>query len=200
MGLILLAARWVIAGIFLRSGIAKVADLADFRSAVANYGLLPPALVPAVAFWLPFAEVLAGILLAIGVLAGTISALLALLLMIFAVAIAINLARGREFNCGCAGTAPRSINWSHVVFNIVLSVFAVVIALSPPTTLVIWAGTPGPYSVATHRGDALPILLSVLLGFVMTTLLRRAVNASNLTAGLRKHASASPVAPVAGRH
>lgn len=41
MGLFLLAARWLIAGIFLRSGLAKATGLAAFHSAVTNYRLLP---------------------------------------------------------------------------------------------------------------------------------------------------------------
>ena len=73
MGLVALAIRCVIVGVFLHAGLAKVTDLGNFRSAVRNYQLLPPALVPAVATSLPFAEVAAAIMLAAGVLAGVVA-------------------------------------------------------------------------------------------------------------------------------
>src|SRR6202044_7309 len=124
----LLAARWLVAGIFLRSGLVKAVGITEFRSAVANYRLLPPALVKPVAVTLPFAELGAAVLLAVGVLTVAVAAGLALLLIAFAVAIAINLARGRVFDCGCAGSAaaPRLISWRHVVTDLALAAVAAV--------------------------------------------------------------------------
>lgn len=67
MGLVPLFARWIAAGIFLRSGITKEIALPEFRSAVANYKLLPAPLITPAAFSLPFAEIAAAILLAVGI-------------------------------------------------------------------------------------------------------------------------------------
>jgi len=192
VGLLLLTARCVIAAVFLRAGLAKLTDLRDFRSAVRNYRLLPPALVPAVAVSLPFAEVAAAIMLAAGILPGVVAGLLALLLLIFAAAIAVNLARGRVFDCGCAGAAPQTISWMHVLSNGALAALAVAVALAPPTALALWPGIPGPFSVATPRGDALPVVLTVVLGLVMLTVLRRAARVSRLSRTFHRPAGPAP--------
>ncbi len=191
MGLVLLAARCLIVCVFLRAGFAKVTDLADFRSAVANYRLLPPALVPAVALTLPFAELMAAVLLAIGILPGIVSGLLALLLLCFAAAIGINLARGRSFDCGCAGSAPRTINWTHVGSNVGLAALAVAVAIAPPGSLALWPGTSGLYSVATPRAAAVPIVLAVVLGLITVAVLRRAAEVRQLSGPFRSQADAT---------
>src|SRR5262245_56382768 len=141
MALALLAARYVLAGVFLRSGLAKLSDLPDFRSAVANYQLVPLGAIPAVALGLPIAEVAVALLVAAGVLTGPAAAVMALFLMVFAGAIAINLARGRVFDCGCGGRAtPLLISWVHVRLDAAMAVVAVAIALAPPVTLALWPG------------------------------------------------------------
>ena len=176
MGVALLAIRFLIAGIFLRAGLAKIGDLRDFRSAVANYRLLPPAAVTAVALSLPFLEIAAALLLAAGVATGLVAALLAVLLLAFAAAIAINLARGRTFDCGCSGSAPSTIGWRHVTGDGFLAGLAVVLACAPPATLVLWPGVTGPFSTsAAPSGALLPVLMSVLLALVAAALGRRGI-------------------------
>jgi uncharacterized membrane protein YphA (DoxX/SURF4 family) len=174
IGLALLMARCVLVAIFFRAALGKMSDLADFRSAVANYRLLPAAAVPAVALALPFAEAAAALLLAVGVLTGPVAALLALLLVIFAAAIAVNLARGRVFDCGCAGSAPRKIGWQHVAVNLTLAAVAAAIALAPPAGLSVWPGVHGPFSVTTSRADAIPVVLAAVLAVVTILVGRRA--------------------------
>jgi hypothetical protein len=170
---------------------AKVTDLADFRSAVTNYRLLPTRLVPAVALTLPFAELAAAVLLALGILPGIIAGLLAVLLLSFAAAIAINLARGRSFDCGCAGSAPRTISWAHVASDVCMAALAVAIAVAPPSTLALWPGPPGLVSVAIPRAEALPIVLAVVLGLITVTVLRRAAAVRTLSGPLRPQPDAT---------
>jgi uncharacterized membrane protein YphA (DoxX/SURF4 family) len=173
-GLIMLAVRWCVAGIFLRSGLGKAAGLAEFRDAVANYRLLPAALVAPVAYSLPFAEIAAGVLLALGVLPVVVAAILALLLVAFAGAIAINLARGRVFDCGCAGSvaAPQMISWRHVAADVLLAGAAAAIAVAlPPANL--WEGPNGLTGIAMPGGGAFPVVLSVVLCLVLVRVLRR---------------------------
>jgi uncharacterized membrane protein YphA (DoxX/SURF4 family) len=173
--LVLLAARWVIAGIFVRSGLGKTAGLAEFRIAVANYELLPASLVAPVAYSLPFAEIVAGVLLALGVLPVVVAAALALMLAAFAAAIAVNLARGRVFDCGCAGSAATAqvIGWQHVLIDFVLAGAAAAVALAPPPAN-LFLGPGGLAKISMPGGGAFPVLLSVVLCLVMATLARRA--------------------------
>lgn len=188
VGLVLLFTRWIIAGIFLRSGITKSTALIEFRSAVANYQLLPPALVTPVAFCLPFTEIAAAILLAMGILPVLVSAALALLLITFSVAIGVNLARGRVFDCGCSGAAaaPRMISWRHVAADLVLAAGAATIAVAPPPAN-LWQGVAGAVTVSMPGGGAFPVLLAVLLCLVMTALLRRALVVRSLVTASSKN-------------
>jgi uncharacterized membrane protein YphA (DoxX/SURF4 family) len=171
----MLAVRWFLAAVFLRSGLGKATGLAEFRAAVQNYRLLPAALVAPVAYTLPAAELVAGLLLALGILPVVVAAALALLLIAFAAAIAVNLARGRVIDCGCAGSVgtPQLINWRHVGTDIALAGAAAAVAIAPPPAD-LWTGPSGLASVATPGGGAFPVLLSVLVCLVTVTLLRRA--------------------------
>jgi len=202
VGLFLLAARWFIAGIFLRSGLAKATELSAFRSAVANYRLLPPALVTAVAISLPFAEITAGALLAAGVLPVIVAAALAVLLVVFAAAIAINLARGRVFDCGCAGSAvaPSTIGWQHVAVDLLLAAVAAAIAVAPPASAELWPGPSGPIRVAVPGIDVLPVLLAVLICLVVMAVLRRAIAVRGLAAAISTQLDARPDPRKPGRN
>lgn len=195
MTLVLLAARCLIVCVFLRAGSAKMTDLADFRSAVMNYRLLPSALVPAVALSLPFAEVLAALMLAAGILQTVVAGFLALLLLIFAAAIGINLARGRVFDCGCAGAAPQAIGWTHVASNAAMAALATALAVAPSRTLAVWPGVAGPFPVATPHDDALPVVLAVVLCLVMATVFRRALALRALAETFRRETDTLPAPP-----
>jgi uncharacterized membrane protein YphA (DoxX/SURF4 family) len=174
-GLVMLAVRWLIAGIFFRSGFGKVTALAEFRTAVANYRLLPAMLVTPVAYCLPFAEIAAAGLLGLGVLPVVVATALTLLLLAFAAAVAVNLLKGHVIDCGCAGSAaaPQVISWRHVVTDIWLAVAAAAVAVAPPPAD-LWTGPGGLARVAMPGGGAFPVLLSVGLCLVMAMLLRRA--------------------------
>jgi methylamine utilization protein MauE len=180
-GLTLLAVRWLIAGLFLRSGLAKVTGLPEFRSAVANYRILPPGLVKPVARALPFAEIVAALLLGVGVLPVAVSAALALLLAAFAAAVGVNLARGRVFDCGCGGSvAPRLISWRHVWVDLVLAAAAAVVAAAPPDAVNLWRGPAGLVEEPAPGGGAFPVLLAVVLCYTAAALLRRGLAVRSL--------------------
>jgi hypothetical protein len=202
LGLLLLAARWLVAGIFLRSGLVKAIGIAEFRSAVVNYRLLPPALVTAVAVTLPFVEIGAAALLAAGVLTVAVAAALASLLIVFASAIAINLARGRVFDCGCAGSAavPRVISWRHVVIDLVLAAMAAAVAGASPDAAQLWPGPVSPVHVTTPGGGILPVLLAVIVGLVMMFVLRQAADVRGLAAAAGREPAAHDSPTESRRH
>lgn len=199
MAIVLLVARVILVCVFLRAGLAKISNLAEFRLAVANYHLLPPRLVPSVAFCLPFAETAAAVLLALGIVPGLVAALIAVLLTTFAVAIAINLARGRVFDCGCGGAAlramPQKISWSHVVTNIILALAATAIALAPPSSPAIFPGLPGAFSVPGTGTNTVPVVAAMVMCFGMVAVIRGAVTVHLLSAALADQAQA-PRPPV----
>ena len=101
--LALLAARLIMAGIFIYASIDKIAHPAAFAKDVYNYQILPNGLINLTALVLPWLELLIGLCLLTGVwMPGAVLAVNGLL-VVFLVAFVFNLARGLDVNCGCFG-------------------------------------------------------------------------------------------------
>ena len=119
LALVMFAAAW-----------HKFADIEAFSGALAAYGLLPEAFVPLAARLLPAIETAIGAGILLPATRAAILAALAGLMVIYALAIGINLVRGRRnIDCGCGGPA-HSLSWALVVRNAVLATAAMV-ARSP---------------------------------------------------------------------
>ena len=98
-----LAARLLMAGIFIYASIDKIAHPAAFAKDVYNYQILPDALINLTALVLPWLELLLGLCLLTGIwLPGAVLTVNGLLL-VFLAALVFNLARGLDVNCGCFG-------------------------------------------------------------------------------------------------
>lgn len=92
----------LLALVFLQGGAGKLTARDEFQGVVTSYHLLPSAIVPAFAALLPLAELAAGIAVVLPATRLLGATLAFALLMLFALAMAINLARGRtEIDCGC---------------------------------------------------------------------------------------------------
>lgn len=133
-----MAARFLVASVFLFGALAKAGQMADFRRAVENYRLLPSWAIRPVAIAVLIAEFAAGSGLFLGVGSRFIALGIILLLLVFTVAIIINLVRGRNMDCGCLGTvAPQRLTWMSVARNVVIACLA--------GTVVVWV--TGDYSI-----------------------------------------------------
>jgi peroxiredoxin/uncharacterized membrane protein YphA (DoxX/SURF4 family) len=159
-----LAARLLLAAVFLVAGVAKLVDRAGARKAAADFGL-PDRLATPVAFVLPLAElaVAAALIPTATAWWGAVGALL--LLLLFAAGIAANLARGRKPDCHCFGqlhSAPAG-----------RPTLARNVALAGVAGLVVWQGPDeaGPSAVA-WLGD---LTTGELIGLVAAALLAMAV-------------------------
>lgn len=124
LGAALLALRAVLACVFLIAGVAKLADLAGSRRAVAGFGL-PERLAALVGLGLPICELAAALALLPDGSAryGAVGALG--LLGVFMVGIAVTMARGTEADCHCFGqlhSAP--VGWRTLARNSVLAAIA----------------------------------------------------------------------------
>ena len=98
-----------LAALWTASGVHKLRDPGGFAGALAAYALLPQRAVDIVARVLPFIEiaVAAGLLLRTSREAAALAS--TLLLGLYALAIAMNLRRGRrELDCGCLGFGRRN--------------------------------------------------------------------------------------------
>ena len=87
--------------VFVAAALPKIADPPSFAHMIYNYRLLPGGAVNALALWLPWVEILAGLLLVLGIWKRTAASVTAVLLLVFLAALSFNLARGNPVNCGC---------------------------------------------------------------------------------------------------
>lgn len=93
-----------------------MSDLGEFADAIQHYRLIPGASAGAVARFVACVEVALGVVLLIGLAIPVASLLGSALLIVFAVAMGINLARGRRIECGCKrGSEPIQIK--HILRN-----------------------------------------------------------------------------------
>jgi uncharacterized membrane protein YphA (DoxX/SURF4 family) len=98
-----------LAALWIASGVHKLRDPGGFAGALAAYALLPQRAVGIVARALPLIEITVAIGLLLRVSREAAALVSALLLGLYALAIAINLRRGRsELDCGCFGFGRRS--------------------------------------------------------------------------------------------
>lgn len=127
--------------VFAAAGAQKLYHWSLLRGVIANYRLLPEALVVPASWLLPPAELLLGFWLLSG-RAPSLSAVAATtLFVLFAAAMAINLRRGRgHIDCGCNSTFLRQeLRWSLVVRNLVLAALLLPALLSAaPAALPAW--------------------------------------------------------------
>ena len=127
-------ARLVLAAVLLAAAVAKLRALEEFAGVVHNYRLLPELLTRPVAYALPYIE----IVLALGLLLDPTRRLAAVasaaLLAVFAIAMAINLWRGRvHIDCGCFAPALKQrLSWALVARNgVLIGLALLVVPLAP---------------------------------------------------------------------
>jgi hypothetical protein len=112
----------------------KLRTRSEFQSVLRNYELLPDQLVAPFAILLIAAEASAVALLLMSATRALGAALSASLLSVYAIAMSINLVRGRaDLDCGCLGFARRQpIRWWMAGRN--LAIAALVLMAGLPTT------------------------------------------------------------------
>jgi len=109
----------------------KLGDWHRFRAALGNYRLLPDSLIPAAAVGVVALELATVGLLLTPMLRPAGAVLAAALLALYAIAIGVNLVRGRtSIDCGCLGVGRRApINRWMVGRNLVLTAIVLLAAL-----------------------------------------------------------------------
>jgi uncharacterized membrane protein YphA (DoxX/SURF4 family) len=120
---ILITSRVLGALVFGMAVLGKLHHRDEFVGLVANYQLVPEPLVPVVAWLVVALETVVVLSLATGVALAAGASLAVTLLCVFALAMTINLARGRqEIDCGCFQSALRQrLSVPLVVRNMVLT-------------------------------------------------------------------------------
>jgi uncharacterized membrane protein YphA (DoxX/SURF4 family) len=136
IGVVVLALRVIIGGIFIVAGVAKVGHPADFAAQIAGFQLLPRVVIAPMAIVLPYLEILLGGYLVIGLFTRTAAWCAVALLALFDAAIASAVVRGMTVSCGCFGPSDKTVTtWAEVARDAIFVVLAIVIALRAPGTL-----------------------------------------------------------------
>lgn len=160
---LVLLARVVLGVTFLLSGLIHLADRRGFLLSVLEYRVLPSSLARIYAFWTPWAEAVAGLLVVVGMFSLLAAVVLLVLLTSYAVAVVVNLVRGRRFECGCfGGLIEEHVGFSTLARIAVLAALAVFVARS---------ALGGSWMPAIGQGHRLPTVLvgvfTILLGYLI---------------------------------
>ena len=113
-----LPARLYLGGVFLWACWHKILDPHAFALDVATYQIMPLFLINLFALVLPWVELVAALMLILGVRVRAASLLVAGMMAIFLCALSIALARGLQLSCGCfasQGAAEDPISWKTLV-------------------------------------------------------------------------------------
>lgn len=99
--------RLFLAGVFIYSGYIKIGATLQFAVAIMGYKLVPEKLVLPLATYLPWIEIVLGLLILSGFKIRYVSMGAAALLLFFIAVLTITYLRGIEANCGCFGFGDR---------------------------------------------------------------------------------------------
>jgi uncharacterized membrane protein YphA (DoxX/SURF4 family) len=160
----LVAGRWILALVLLGAGLAKAGDREQFSEVIERYAIVPPEYGARLAAGLPWLEIAVGLALAVGLAPAVSGGCASVLLLGFAVAVGVNLARGRRFDCGCGGSLSSQIGWSLLVRNLFLAAIGVAVAVGP-AGLAVSAGALGGGHVHVAVRELLPVPLAVIAIF-----------------------------------
>lgn len=151
--------QMLLALVFGGAAISKLQNADEFHGVVRNFRLVPEPLDGVVAFALPWLELAIAASLLTGIATHVAAAAAGLLLVVFAVAIAINIFRGRtEIDCGCFRQGMRQrLSWALVARNAALCAGAVWLAAQPA-----WSVSAGAYDVIIAALAAAGVLLIYL--------------------------------------
>lgn len=96
--------------VFVYASLDKIIDPAGFAKAVNNYHILPNDIISIFALFLPWAELLCGAALILGLATRASAQILTVMTVMFIVAIVSALVRGLNIDCGCFSTSSKARN------------------------------------------------------------------------------------------
>lgn len=131
MSALLAVVRVGLGALLLYAAATKVPDVAAFAESVANYRLLPAALVPAVAAAVLGVELVAGALLVAGRYTRAAALVASVLLAVFTAGLAQALLRGIDLRCGCFG-GEEPATWLTVLRDVAMLAAALAVLVGAP--------------------------------------------------------------------
>ena len=111
--------RLFLGGMFVYAAWDKVLEPSSFAMAVRGYKLIPFSLSNLFALCVSWTELVAGVMLILGIFPRKAAGAIAILLVMFIVAITTTLVRGMVVDCGCFGKdGGSSTSWLLIVRNV----------------------------------------------------------------------------------
>lgn len=176
MPYVAIACRWILGSVFLAAGLAKAGRPSELAAAMQRYGLLPRPAVRPLAWGLPAFELLLGASLVAGAVPLVAASLAGVALTVFGSAIAVNLRRGRRFECGCGFMDGAEISWMMVLRNGSLLIVALFVVFAPKSGLSV---APGPTVFSSgHVPSASRLIAMPLLAILIVAAVRLALSSS----------------------
>jgi uncharacterized membrane protein YphA (DoxX/SURF4 family) len=202
-----LVLRLVVGGLLLYAGVSKLTDRPAFQQAVAEYDVLPAGVARAFSNALPALETLLGVLLLAGFGTGIAAAIAVPLFASFALAIGVNMARGRHFDCHCFGsTRSDEIGWTAFLRALALAVAALIVAAGASRFGALEYALFGSGESLPPVADVIPTVLVAAVVFDVLFLLPetlslqaafRRMRANNAAAAAgHTHERATPIVPI----
>jgi cobalt-zinc-cadmium efflux system protein len=126
----LLISRLILGGVFVYASFDKILHPHEFAEVVYNYQILPDALVNFTAILLPWLELSAGVFLILGLFLRGALFTCNVLLAVFLVALAFNLARGLDIDCGCFSSSVGPSTGGSMILYLLRDAFLLAMGLS----------------------------------------------------------------------
>lgn len=114
--------RIVLGAVFVYASFDKMANPEAFANIIDNYHLLPYWMVNGLAIFLPWLELITGLLLITGKWVKASLLLYNIMLVVFIIALSQALIRGLDISCGCFSVHPSSTSevWLRIIEDIIL--------------------------------------------------------------------------------
>ncbi len=103
--------RWILGGIFLSAGVIKAWDPGRFFMDISNYQILPTTASMALAWYLPWIEIMCGLCFFCKRFFMGATWILVGLMVIFVAALCVSWMRGLDLQCGCFGVSSGGSNY-----------------------------------------------------------------------------------------
>ena len=135
--------RLFIGGMFLYAAWDKVVNPYEFAVSIRAYKIIPFALSNFAAIAVSWSELIAGLMLLLGILPRKAAGAIFVLLAVFTVAIATTVVRGMVIDCGCFGAkGGASTSWLLIARNLALLVGTALIICYNDGFLGLYRGGP----------------------------------------------------------
>lgn len=107
--ILVLIGQIILGGLFIYAGILKIADPEGFSIDIENYRMAPKIFVNLIAIFLPYLEVITGLLVIFSPKKSGSLLILSALIFFFLIGITQAIIRGLDIECGCFGDASRIV-------------------------------------------------------------------------------------------